>query len=107
MHGLMDVAPHGEINDRSWEIFSGIAGAGCLLAALGPGSPIVWGALASVLPDTEHALPRRWGGGRDLYPTHRLTWAHSSDTPLGLPAWAQVVLGGAVIGSLLFARRRR
>lgn len=102
-HGLMDIAPHGEIHDRAWEMVSTITGIAALAARLGPRSPVVWGAIGAVLPDVEHALPRPLR--RELYPTHRLKWTHSSDTPLSIPAWAQVMIGGAVVGAFVMRRR--
>lgn len=105
LHGLMDVAPHGEVDDMGWELVSAVTAIGALIARLGLRSPVVWGAVGGVLPDLEHVLPKPVRSEEGLYPTHRIKWLHSSNTPLALPAWAQVVLGGAVVGA--FAMRRR
>lgn len=105
LHALGDVTPHGEVNDRTFEIGSAFVGIGLLAARYGLRSPIVWGAIGAVLPDAEHLLPERGPEHRDLFPTHRFEWLHRSDGPLAIPAWIQVVAGGAVIGGLL-ARRR-
>ncbi len=107
MHGLMDIAPHGEINDRSFEIATTVVGLLALAARYGWRSPITLGALGGVLPDGEHVLPARIKPQTALFPTHRISWMHASDVPLGIPAWAQVVVGGAVLGGFLFGRGSR
>ncbi len=98
MHGMMDVAPHGEINDRGWEVASVALAVPILAMAWGWRSPVVWGAIGGVLPDAEHLLPAKVRDRGPLFPTHRIDALHSSDTRLAIPAWAQVALGGAVIG---------
>lgn len=110
-HGVMDIAPHGEINDEGFEMYSTLVGIGILAAKFGFGSPIVWGAIGGVLPDVEHVLPAGIKPARPLYPTHFIEELHSSDTELSVPAWMQVAFGGAVVGMLvigaLSAGRRR
>ena len=98
MHGMMDVAPHGEINDRRWEIASVAVGVPLLAATCGWTSPLTWGAIGGVLPDAEHVLPAAIKPDGALYPTHRVDVLHSSDTPLAAPAWLQVAVGGAALG---------
>lgn len=104
LHGLMDVAPHGEVGDRRFEIGSTFAGLALLGARYGVRSPILWGAVGGVLPDVEHVLPQRIRPSRELFPTHSIKWLHSSDKAFNIPAWVQVVAGGAVVGALVFAR---
>lgn len=106
VHGLLDAAPHGEMEDEQWELASTALGLGLLLARFGARSPVFWGAVGSVLPDVEIVVPAPRPGGRRLFPTHRYDVLHSSRTPLGLPAWAQAVLGGAAVGALFLAGNR-
>lgn len=101
MHGLMDVVPHGEIHDRAWEEVSTVAGIAVLAARYGLRSPIVWGAIGSVIPDGEHVLPASIKPKQPVFPTHRIPWLHSVYDELAIPAWLQVVAGGAVIGALV------
>lgn len=107
MHGLMDVAPHGEIHDEPWEIWSTAIGLIALTARFGPRSPIVWGAIGGVLPDLEHVLPASVKPSSPIFPTHSIDWLHSENDQLAIPAWLQVVAGSAVIGALVFRSRRR
>lgn len=104
LHALGDVTPHGELNDIRFEVGSAVVGIAALSARYGMRSPIVWGAIGAVLPDLEHMLPPRMKPRRDLFPTHRFEWLHSSDGALAIPAWLQVLAGGAVIGAFV-ARR--
>jgi hypothetical protein len=102
MHALGDRMPHWDINDRRFEIASGLALVAVLIARHGPASPVVVGALASSAPDIEHVvrLPRL--GGRKLFPSHRVHGWHRAG---GLPAWAQLLAAGVIAGTVL-ARRR-
>jgi hypothetical protein len=104
-HALFDITPHGEVNDRNFELASTVVGIGLLAARRGVRSPLVWGAIGAVLPDGEHVLPRSLRPNRDLFPTHRFHSLHSSDGPWSIPAAAQVVLAGAVIGAVAAQRR--
>lgn len=104
-HALMDVAPHGEINDQGFEIASTAVGLGVLAAKFGPTSPILWGAIGGVLPDAEHVLPSAIKPQSPVFPTHFIDVLHASDTELSIPAWAQVVLGGCIVGMLVFSGR--
>ncbi len=107
MHALMDVAPHGEIHDRSWEIWSSAAGIVTLAMRYGWMSPVTWGAIGGVLPDLEHVLPQRIRPRRAIFPSHRFKLLHSENPNLAVPAWLQVVAGGAVIGTLVAVGARR
>lgn len=108
MHGIMDIAPHGEIHDRQFEIATTAAGLAALGAGVGFRSPVWWGALGGVLPDAEHVLPRRLRGGRGgWFPTHYFKALHSSDAPLSLPPAWQAILGGGILGAFIFGRKRR
>ena len=93
--------PHEDIQDRRFEIGSGIAAVLLLAAVRGPLDPAVSGALAASSPDLEHVFQLPSPGGRKLFPSHRFHGWHRSG---GLPAPAQLVAAGFLIGLLL--RRR-
>jgi hypothetical protein len=93
--------PHEDIPDRDFEIGSGIAGVLLLAAVRGPLDPAVTGALAASSPDLEHLFRFPRPGGRKLFPSHRLRGWHRSG---GVPAGAQLLLAGFLIGLLI--RRR-
>lgn len=104
-HAAIDVPPHGEVHDDAFEAATATIGVLALAARHGVMSPITWGALGGVLPDLEHVLPRRIRPRRAVFPTHRYAWTHGDEgLPLRVPAWAQAVLGGAVLGVLVAAR---
>jgi hypothetical protein len=71
---------------------------GLLAAARGPLDPAVIGACAASAPDLEHVLPFPKPGGRKLFPSHRIRGWHRDG---GLPAWLQLVVAGALVGSLI------
>ena len=106
MHAAIDVIPHGEVHDEQLEVVTGAAGVLALAMRYGWTSPITIGAIGGVIPDLEH-LPQHFGLHLSLFPTHRFTWLHGWEwKPLALPAWAQAVIGGAVIGALVAHLRR-
>jgi hypothetical protein len=94
--------PHQDIPDRAFEIRSGIAAVLLLAAVRGPFDPAVSGALAASCPDVEHVLRLPRPGGRKLFPSHRFRGWHRSG---GLPAPAQLLLAGFLIGRVLTSRR--
>ena len=102
LHLAGDRMPHHDIGDRRFEIGSGIAAVLLLALVRGPFDPAVTGALAASCPDVEHVfwLPRP--GGRKLFPSHRFHGWHRSG---GVPAWAQLVVAGCLLGTLLRPRR--
>ena len=102
LHALGDAIPHGETDDRDFEIASGVALLALLAATHGPLHPAVVGAAASAAPDLEHVLPLPKPGGRDLFPSHRVPGWHRSG---GIPAWVQLVAAGVIVG-LLISRGR-
>jgi hypothetical protein len=89
--------PHDDIDDRGFEIVSGIAGILLLAVARGPFDPAVTGALAASCPDLEHVLRLPRPGGRKLFPSHRLRGWHRSG---GVPASVQLIAAGLLIGFL-------
>ena len=102
LHALGDRIPHQDIRSRRFEIRSGVVCALALAARYGPLSPVTFGALAASAPDIEHVLPLPKPGGRKLFPSHRIPGWHQAG---GVPAWAQLLAAGAIVGYLLGARR--
>jgi hypothetical protein len=102
MHALGDHMPHQDIGSRRFEVRSGAVCVLALIARHGPSSPVVLGALASSLPDVEHVLPLPRPGGRKLFPSHRIPGWHRAG---GVPAWAQLLAAGAILGTVLVSRR--
>ncbi len=96
-HLLGDRMPHHDINSRPFEIASGVAGLLFLAAVRGPLDPAVLGAVAASVPDVEHVVRFPRPGGRKLFPSHRF---HGWHRPGGVPAWAQLLAAGAILGAL-------
>jgi hypothetical protein len=95
--------PHHDIPSRRFEIASG-AGAVLLLAARrGPLDPAVVGAVAAAFPDVEHVVRLPRPDGRKLFPSHRFHGWHRAG---GVPAWAQLLAAGAILGALAGPRLR-
>lgn len=101
LHALGDRMPHWDINDRRFEVASGVAAVVALAVRHGPTSPVVVGALASSAPDIEHIVRLPRPGGRKLFPSHRL---HGWHRPGGVPAWAQLLAAGVLLGAVLGRR---
>ena len=102
LHALGDRVPHQDIGSVRFEARSGIACALALAARYGPLSPVTIGALASSAPDVEHVIRLPRPGGRKLFPSHRIHGWHRAG---GVPAWAQLLAAGVIVGYLLGARR--
>jgi hypothetical protein len=102
LHALGDRMPHQDIASRRFEIRSGVACALALAARYGLSSPVTVGALAASAPDIEHVLRLPRPGGRKLFPSHRIHGWHRAG---GVPAWAQLLAAGAIVGYLLGSRR--
>ena len=102
LHALGDRMPHQDIGSHRFEIRSGVACALALAARYGPLSPVTFGALAASAPDIEHVFPLPRPGGRKLFPSHRIHGWHRAG---GVPAWAQLLAAGAIVGYLLGSRR--
>jgi hypothetical protein len=90
--------PHQDIDSYSFERNSGLAGLALLAVARGPFDPATLGAIASSVPDVDHLI-----GRRKLFPSHRIPGWHRAG---GVPAWAQLLVAGAILGALASARRR-
>jgi hypothetical protein len=102
LHALGDRMPHQDIRSVRFEIRSGLACALALAVRHGPLSPVTVGALAASAPDLEHVFPLPRPGGRKLFPSHRIHGWHRAG---GVPAWAQLLVAGAIVGYLLGSRR--
>lgn len=103
LHLAGDRLPHQDIASERFEIASGVAGVLLLGISRGPLDPAVVGAVASSAPDLEHVLRLPRAGGRKLFPSHRIRGWHRAG---GVPAWAQLLTAGTVIGLLISGRRR-
>jgi hypothetical protein len=101
LHLAGDRMPHQDIGDRRFEIGSGIVAVVLLGLVRGPFDPAVTGALAASCPDLEHVLRLPRPRGRKLFPSHRFHGWHRGG---GLPAWAQLLVAGFLIGSVLGPR---
>jgi hypothetical protein len=102
LHALGDRMPHQDVASVRFETASGIAAVLGLAARHGPLSPVVVGALAASAPDLEHVVPLPRPGGRKLFPTHRVPGWHREG---GVPAWAQLLAAGVILGTLLAQTR--
>lgn len=102
LHALGDRMPHQDIDSYRFEVRSGVLAVLALAARHGPLSPVVVGALAASAPDVEHIVRLPRPGGRKLFPSHRVPGWHRAG---GVPAWAQLLAAGAILGALLAQRR--
>ncbi len=102
MHALGDRMPHQDIDSRRFEVRSGVLCVLALSARHGPLSPVTLGALASSAPDVEHVVHLPRPGGRKLFPSHRIPDWHREG---GVPAWAQLLAAGVILGIVLGSRR--
>jgi len=101
LHLLGDRMPHNDIASRRFETWTGVGALALVALRHGPLSAATLGAVASSVPDAEHVLRLPRPGGRKLFPSHRLPGWHRRG---GVPAWAQVVAAGLLLGFVL-ARR--
>ena len=101
LHLAADIIPHEDIASRRFEIVSGIGGVLALALALEALDSATVGALAASLPDVEHAVRLPRPGGRNLFPSHRRRSWHR---PGGVPASAQLVAAGLLLGALASSR---
>jgi hypothetical protein len=103
LHLLGDRMPHEDIHSYPFEIASGVVGVVALALVRGPLDPATVGALAASAPDVEHAVRLPRPGGRKLFPSHRIQGWHRPD---GLSAATQLLLAGALFGTVLGAGLR-
>jgi hypothetical protein len=102
LHVLGDRMPHQDNASRRFEIAGGAMLVAAIAAARGPTDPAVVGALAASAPDVEHLVRLPRPGGRKLFPSHRFSGWHR---PGGMPAWAQVLAAGALVGGVIATGR--
>jgi hypothetical protein len=101
LHLAGDRVPHQDIASRRFEIVSGVLCLGLLALRRGLLDPVTLGAAAASAPDLEHVLPRLRPRGHKLF--HRGGGGHGRGR--ALPASAQLLLAGAIVGLLLGPRR--
>jgi hypothetical protein len=104
LHVLGDRIPHHDIPSRRFETWTGIGALALVALRHGPFSAPTLGAVVASVPDVEHVLRLPQPGGRKLFPSHRVLGWHRSG---GLPAWAQLVAAGLLLGFVLAARSRQ
>jgi hypothetical protein len=95
LHLAGDRVPHEDIPSRRFEIASGMGCVLLLAVRRGPFDAATVGALAASAPDLEHVVPWLRPRGQKLF--HGKHGWHRSG---GLPAGAQLVLAGVIIGVL-------
>ena len=98
-----DAVPHRDIASRSFELASGVGAVLALAIARGAGDSATIGAVAASVPDVEHVVRLPRPGGRKLFPSHRRRSWHRSG---GVPAGAQLIAAGVILGALLGPRPR-
>lgn len=101
LHALGDRMPHQDIRSQRFELRSGVACGLALAARYGALSPVTIGALAASAPDIEHVVRLPRPGGRKLFPSHRIRGWHQAG---GIPAWAQLLAAGTILGLVLSRR---
>jgi hypothetical protein len=101
LHLLGDRMPHQDIPSRRFETWTGVGALALVALRHGPLSAATLGAVAASVPDVEHVLRLPQPGGRKLFPSHRVPGWHRAG---GVPAWAQLVAAGLLLGFVL-ARR--
>jgi hypothetical protein len=99
LHLAGDRVPHEDLDDRSFEVCSGLFALGLLAARRGPFDPAVLGGAAASMPDLEHLVPWLRLHGEKVF--HRGGGNHG----VGMPVETQLLLAGAVLGLLLGRRR--
>jgi hypothetical protein len=103
VHVLGDLMPHEDIPSFHFELLSGVGALALLAVRRGVFDPATLGAAAAAAPDAEHRIRLPRPGGRKLFPSHRFRGWHRAG---GVPAWAQLVVAGVVLGSLAAGQRR-
>jgi hypothetical protein len=103
VHVLGDRMPHEDIPSYRFELWSGVGALALLAVRRGALDPATLGGVAAAVPDAEHRFPLPRPGGRKLFPSHRFLGWHRAG---GVPAWAQLVAAGVVLGWLAASRRR-
>jgi hypothetical protein len=102
LHVACDRVPHHDIDDRGYEIRSGLFALALVALGRGPLDPATLGACAACAPDLEHVFPQLRPRGRKLF-HGRAGWHRSG----GLPAGVQLAAAGLIVGLLLRPCRPR
>jgi len=102
LHAIEDHTPHEDINSVSFEVRCGVAGVFALAVVRGPFDAATVGALACGAPDIEHVVRLPRPSGRKLFPSHRIPGFHR---PGGIPASAQLLVAGVLLGLVLTSRK--
>jgi hypothetical protein len=100
LHAAGDRVPHQDIGSRRFEVATGVLGVLALGVVRGPLDAATVGAVAAAAPDVEHVVRLPRPGGRKLFPSHRIPGFHR---PGGIPAGAQLVIAGLLLGAVLGA----
>ena len=103
LHLAGDWMPHEDVPSHRFELVTGLLCGVALAVRRGPFDPAVVGAVAGSVPDVEHVLRLPRPGGRKLFPSHRVHGWHRSG---GVPAWAQLLVAGVLVGALVAPRGR-
>lgn len=103
LHVLGDRIPHHDIPSRRFETWTGVGALALVALRHGPLSAATIGGAAASVPDVEHVLRLPQPGGRKLFPSHRVHGWHRVG---GVPAWAQLVAAGLLLGFVLASRSR-
>jgi hypothetical protein len=101
LHFVADRIPHEDLASRRFEIGTGVVGVAMLALVRGPFDAATVGAVSAAVPDVEHVLRLPRPGGRKLFPSHRVPGWHR---PGGVSANVQLLLAGALFGTVLAAR---
>jgi hypothetical protein len=103
LHLAEDRVPHQDIASRPFEVSSGLACVGLLALRRGLFDPVTLGAASTSAPDLEHLFPWLRPRGRKLF--HRGGGGHGRSR--ALPANAQLLAAGAILGTQLSLRATR
>lgn len=101
LHLACDRVPHEDIQERRFEIASGLLGLAVLALGRGPLDPATLGAASAAAPDLEHVFPRLRPRGRELF--HWPGWHRAGR----LRADVQLVLAATIIALLLGPKTAR
>jgi hypothetical protein len=99
LHLAGDRVPHRDLESRSLELGSSLAGAALLTLRYGPLHPVTLGALSAAAPDLEHLFPRLRPAGEKLFHPRR-GWHRSG----ALGTNVQLLAAALVIGVLAVRR---
>jgi hypothetical protein len=102
LHLAGDRVPHQDIENRNFDLASGLGAAVLLALRYGPSHPVTLGAVSAAAPDLEHFLPSLRPAGAKLFHGRR-GWHRSGP----LQAHTQLAAAALVVGVLATRRPRR